>query len=92
MSVNLNVVNITELDLSEEAGSIVENCPTNNITNFAYIGNSTFLYVCGQAGVGFTFVLGNSTEETGIVNFSNIGIGNYYVTSNPIILDNAKIT
>lgn len=89
MSLNVQVVNEQPISLTQQAIQLVQECPNNSAYSMSYIGNHTFMYVCGQSAAGFTFVPGQNQSSVTMLDFSvKIGYGSYELAINPLIINN----
>lgn len=61
MTVNITVQNVKQIQLSEECGDILEGCQNITSNNFGFIGNGSFIFVCGSVG-GFIFDIENGYD------------------------------
>lgn len=65
-------------------------CKNVNSSNFAYLGNGSFLFVCGQSAEGFIFDPWIN-EDISFIEFSTV-TGDYRLAPNPsLTLDGDKI-
>lgn len=85
MSVNISVVDVKEILLEERFLGILLGCQNVTEDNFGFVGNGTFIFVCGGSKNGFIFGVDDDFRE--ILDLSKLGDGEYSVVSNPAILD-----
>lgn len=53
-------------------------CNSYKYYNFAYVTANVFLYMCGQLGMGFTFVPGTNASTINVIDFNTyVGVGDY---------------
>ena len=54
--------------------------------SFAYIGNGSFMFVCGDTAMGFVFAPEDGENAT-VVDLSGFGVGDYQIATNPSVFN-----
>lgn len=87
-SLAIKIVSTVEIGLDEESSKILNDCnffSEIGQANFAFVGQESFIFVCGAIESGFMFTPSNQSNIT-ILDLSGLGIDSYVVSTNPFIL------